>query len=337
MQQMIRAETPDIIFRLAPTDSCVGISVRAAEIGCHVLTEIPIAPTLPMADRIIRACEENHVKLEVAENVWLWPQERLKRRIVEAGLLGDIVHARLTYPSGTYHGMNGVRMIVGQEPTRVLGYSSRAKMTPTTDYGGSPMTSAFWESAILEFPGFACLYEMPPKNRAWRRQWDIEGTKGYLVGDDLFLYEQGREQRYPIEWVHDGEGDRRSLREVRVNTDPPAAWENPYAQYGVSDMDDIAKAALLESIHRAVAQDAEPIYGAPNARRDQEIAIALRESDLRGNVWIDLPLTEVTEVERRIHDEFRLRYGCDPVEDIDAQLGAQYDRSAVMWKVLGWL
>jgi predicted dehydrogenase len=199
------------------------------------------------------------------------------------------------------------------------------------------MTSAFWESATLEFPGFTCLYEMPPKNRAWRRQWDIEGTQGYLVGDDLFLYEEGKEQRYPIEWVYEGEGDRRSLREVRVNTDPPVAWPNPYAEYGVSDMGDIAKAALLESIYRAVAEDAEPIYGGRNARRDQEIAVALRESDLRGNVWMDLPLTEATEVERRLHDEFRRRYGCDPVEDIDAQLAAPYDRNAAMWKVVGWL
>jgi predicted dehydrogenase len=277
------------------------------------------------------------VQLEVAENVWLWPQERLKRKLVEAGMLGEIVHARLTYPCGTYHGFNGVRMVVGADPVRILGYSGRTKMRATTDYGGKPMDSASWESAVVQFPGFTCLYEMPPKNRAWRRYWDIEGTHGYLVADDLYLYENGVEKHYAIEWVYSGEGDARVLQEVRVNTDPPVSWPNPYAGHGVSDMDDIAKAALLDSIYQAVAQSVEPIYGWQNALCDQEIAIALRESDLRGNVWLDLPLSGPTGVEGRIHQAFRERYGCDPVNDIDAQLAAEYDRDAVMWGVVGWL
>ncbi|MGQ9730093.1 MAG: Gfo/Idh/MocA family protein [Candidatus Zipacnadales bacterium] len=333
-ETMLHHEQPDILFRLTPTDSCVGICVRAAELGCHVLSEIPIAPTRPMADRIIDACRAAGVKLEIAENVWLWPQERLKRRIVESELLGDLVHARLTYPCGSYHGFNAIRMIIDQEPVRVLGYANRTEVAPTTDYAGNPMSSAFWESATIEFPTLTCLYEMPPKNRAWRRQWDIEGTKGYLQGDELFLYERSGEQRYPIEWVYDSD---QVLREVRVNTEPPVTWANPYAEQGISDMDDIAKATLLESIYQAVTHNAEPLYGWENARRDQELAIAVRESDLRGNVWIDLPLTEITEVEERIHAAFRTRYGYDPIDDIDAQLRAEYDRNAVMWKVMGWL
>ena len=337
LDTMLSTEKPDVVVRMTPTDSCVGVSVRAAEHGCHVFNEIPIAPTLPMADRIIDACEASNVKLEVAENVWLWPQERLKRKVIEAGLLGKLVHARLTYPCGVYHGMNAIRMLTGQEVRSVLGYAARVEVEGKLDYPGNPMPSAFFESGTLKFRDFTCLYELPPKNRAWRRHWDIEGTRGFLEADDLYLYDGDNEVRYPIETLTTEVGGETVLESVRYSTDPPIVWENPYARYGISDMDDIAKAALLESLYVAVTEDVEPIYGAVNSRRDQEIAIAIRESDLLGNVWVDLPLTEVTQVEEQIHDAFRKRYGCDPVEDIEAQLHAEYDRNAVMWNELGWL
>jgi len=337
MEEMIRREKPDVIIRLTPTDSCVGVSVRAAEMGCHIINEIPIAPTLPMADAIIEACRRNGVTLEVAENVWLWPQERLKQEIVRAGTIGKPVHARLTYPCGSYHGFNGVRMILGQEPRRVWGHAAEAAMLPTIDYGGNPTQSSWWEAGVLQFPDLCCLYEMPPKNRPWRRFWDIEGMQGALLADSLVLYEEGGEKSYPFERVTTEVNGQPVLEAMRVDTDPPVEWRNPYARYGISDMDDIAKAAILESMYEAVVEGGEPVYGWENARRDQEVWIALRESALRGGVWMGLPLREVTGLEVRIHDEFRRRYGCDPLTDIDAQLRANYDRNAVMWKVAGWL
>ncbi len=338
VEEMLRGEQPDVALRLTPTDSCVCMCTKAAEHGCHVLTEIPIAPTLPMADAIIDACERNGVKLEVAENVWLWPQERLKRQIVEAGLLGTLTHARLVYPCGSYHGFNGIRMIIGAEPERVLGYAGEAALLPTTSYGGEPMTEAFWETGVVEFPdGVACLYEMPPKGREPRRLWEIEGTHGYLAGDELVLYEEGREVRYPIEWVEREQDGEPLLECVRINTDPPVAWHNPYARYGISAMDDVAKAAILESMYRAVIDDAEPAYGARNARRDQELCIAVRESARQGSVWMTLPIESPTALEQRLHDEFQRRYGCHPVNDIDAQMAVAFDRISVMWTVAGWL
>ncbi len=337
LEEMIRAEKPDVIIRLAPTDSCVGVCVRAAEMGCHVINEIPIAPTLPMADAIIDACRRNHVKLEIAENVWLWPQERLKQEIVRAGLIGRPVHSRLTYPCGSYHGINGIRMILGQEPRRAQGYAARAEMVPAIDYGGSPAHSSWWEAGVIEFADLACLYELPPKNRPWRRNWDIEGMNGALTGDLLLLYEDGREQPYPFESVTAEVNGQTVLEALRVNTDPPVEWRNPYARYGISDGDDIAKAAILESMYCAAAQDADPVYGWENARRDHELWVAVRESAVRGGEWVELPLREVTAIEERIHDEFRRRYNCDPVTDIDAQLRASYDRNPVMWGVAGWL
>ena len=130
---------------------------------------------------------------------------------------------------------------------------------------------------------------------------------------------------------------KRVLQAVRVNTDPVVEWVNPYIRYGISGTDDIAKAAILESMYRAVV-DGQPLrYGAENARRDQELVIATKESAWRGSEWVSLPLSKITRVEQRIHEVFREMYGCDPLGDVGTQLRARYSRLSAQWTVAGWL
>jgi len=358
---------PDVVVRLTPTDSTTAVCVKAAEAGCHILNEIPIATTMPMADLIIETCRKHKVKLEVAENTWTWPRERLKQMIVQQGLIGEVTHARLKYPCGAYHGFSAIRKLVGAEPERVLGWDGKVPVANMMSYGGDPMTDTMWDGGLIKFPGHVqCVFEMPPKRPVWRHAWDIEGTKGFIgavagtidgakghrYGEALVLddpetlqqltddFEKGaaeRERHYPIEWVYDERDGQRTLECVKVATNPEVVWENPYAKYGISDDDAVSKATYLESLYWAIVEDRPLVYGGEMARRDEELWIAIRESAWQGNKWMDLPLTSVTSVEEAMHEEFRRRYGCDPLTDIEAQLKVVYDRTPVMWTVAGWL
>ena len=78
------------------------------------------------------------------------------------------------------------------------------------------------------------------------------------------------------------------------------------------------------------------LYGGDNARRDYEAWIAVRESALRGSEWIDLPLTEETELERRINAAFREKYGVGPEEN-SKLANVPFTRASVIWDVAGWL
>jgi len=348
LDEMLAKEQPDVAYRLSPTDSTTMVCIKIAEAGVHLINEIPIASTLPQADAIIAACERNNVKLEIAENVWLWPEEQLKQKIVRQGLLGKITHTRLKYPCGSYHGFNAIRMIIGAEPERVLGYCGEVDVLPQPSYGGDLMTKSFFELGVFEFPdGVRCSYELPPKGRTWRKNWDVEGTRGQIYGSTLMLINVSEdtevysaisgETEYAIRSVYEEVDGEQVLAEVRVDTDPPVVWRNPYKDYGLSQADDIAKAEILTSMHRAVTEDAAPRYGAENGRRDLEMWIAVRESGIRGGEWIEFPLTEFTEIERRLTAAFRDRYGCDPVADVDRLVDTPFNRLSVMWTVAGWL
>jgi len=335
VEEMLVAEKPDVTFCLAPTDSMNVMALTVASHKVNVITEIPIAIARPIADAIIQECKNNGVKYEIAENVWRWPQEQLKRKIVESGVLGDIKHTRLWYTSGSYHGFNAVRMILASEARRVLGYTGEFSVPPYTSYGGEQMDKEMWESGIIEFEnGVVCLYESPSKGPRGSL-WEIEGTHGYISGNELMLYDSG--QRYEIQFVNTEIDGEQVLDSVRVDTAPPIVWTNPFKEYKISEMDEVAKASILYSMYRAVTEDIEPEYGAINALSDLELCIAVRESALRGNVWIDMPIQGLTELERQIMTEYERRYGYHPVEGVSELLNTTFDRSSVIWKVAGWL
>jgi|DewCreStandDraft_2_1066082.scaffolds.fasta_scaffold00181_88 predicted dehydrogenase len=334
---MLERVQPDVVFVIVPPDAHHIITRAAAAHRCHVISETPIATTLSMADDMIAAAQRYGVKLEVAENVWRWPAERLKRRLVDEGVIGRVTQAHLWYRSGSYHGMNAIRRFITSEPWRVMGFVQRVDVEPYVDLVGERQTTLPWELGVIEFAGGErCVYQLPAGiDRG--NYWEIAGTRGALMGNELVLFEgeQRRPRRLPIETITAEVHGRPTIHAVRVNTDPPVVWENPYRDYALPPhADDVARADILVTFHRAVVDDVPPAYGAPNARRDQELVIAVRESARLGSVWLELPLREPTGLEQQQLAEFRQTYGADPFADIERLLGRLFPRRGVRWTVV---
>ena len=334
-------EKPDVILSLAPKDSHIVIALTAARHGAHIITEIPVALTRRYAAAIAETCRSTGVLWEVGEQVWLWPAERLKRQIIEAGRIGKLTHARLWYLTGQYHGFNGVRSLLGSKATRVLGYCGEVETEPYIAYGGESESTIKWDQAVIEFEnGVTCLFEKPPRAFPLREQtfstgWQVEGTKGHFDRNQLTLY--GEAHPYEITEQYTEIDGERILEGVRVDTAPPAVWENPFKSYRIGSPDDVAKASILVSFHRAITQGGIPQYGAENALHDWEICLAIRESARLGNTWVTLPLDSPTELEGQIEAEFVRRYGHDPIEETEALLDTSFSRSATLWPFAHWL
>ena len=332
---------PDVVLSLAPKDSHVVMALTAARHGAHVITEVPIALTRRYAAAIEDACRRSGVLWETAEQVWLWPVERMKRVVIDAGLLGELTHARLRYLTGQYHGFSGVRALLGSDVTEVLGYCGEVKTEPYVAYGGEPESTVQWDHGVVKFAsGVVCLFEKPPRifpsaRHAFPVGWDVEGTRGHISGNRVTLYRDGRTTEITEHYRE--AGGERVLDSMRVELDPPLVWENPFIRYGIGDPDDVAKASILVGLHRAITEGGAPAYGAGNGLRDWEICLAVRESARLGSRWVSLPLGHPTELEQRIEAEFVRRYGHDPIEETEALLDAPFSRSATLWPVAHWL
>jgi predicted dehydrogenase len=335
---MLEAEKPDVVLNGAPSDSNPVVVGLCAQHGAHVITEIPIAPTLSMADWMIATVSERGLRLEIAEQVWLWAKEQLKQEIIRSGLIGKLTHARLWYVNkAEYHGFNAMRMLIGAEAKRVLGYEGKALVPKFVGYEGDLVTEDYWHAALIEFDsGLACIFEDPPRGRLAAR-WDIEGSEGQLMGDDLYLGStESTSKHYPLCHEYTSTNGRRVLDCVYVATEPPLVFENPFKCYEAEDDDEVARMQLLAGFHRAIVQaGCKPVYGPENARKDLELCLAIRESARLGSTWVDLPLRGPTELERKLEEEFRRMYG-HPFYEVEALAQVQFPRGGVRWRVAGW-
>jgi len=68
--------------------------IRAAEHGKHVLCEKPMAMNVDECKRMMEACHQNGVKLEICFLLRFHPQYREIKQLIENGDLGQIIQAR---------------------------------------------------------------------------------------------------------------------------------------------------------------------------------------------------------------------------------------------------
>jgi predicted dehydrogenase len=325
LERMLAEARPDLLYVIIHPDGHRAAVEVAARHGVHVVSETPIAPTLPLADAMIAAAGGHGITLEVAENVWRWPNERLKREIVRAGLIGEVTQVHLWYQSGSYHGINAARTLIGSAPVRARGFVRETPVPAHRDREGRRLTSGPYELGLVEFAGGAiCVYQFPLHHHRGN-YWDAIGSAGAIVGNELVLVRDGERRVFPFrQEIADSSGTP-SLARVYVETDPPVVWENPLRHLPVgAGADDIARADIFHGMLRAIREGAAPAYGAANARADQEVLLAIRESALRDGDWVALPLTEITETERRLHDDYARRYGHDPLGPPEAAIRSFY-------------
>ncbi|MDD5237766.1 MAG: Gfo/Idh/MocA family oxidoreductase [Candidatus Omnitrophica bacterium] len=95
-KELINSKSIDIVNICTPTHLHAQMSIAAAKCGKHVIVEKPIALSLADADKMIKVCEENKVKLFVVkQNRYNPPIVKLKEAIDE-GRFGKIFYGNTT-------------------------------------------------------------------------------------------------------------------------------------------------------------------------------------------------------------------------------------------------
>ena len=241
LRRMLEEQKPDLCDVVVPGEAHHVVAAAVAAAGVHLIVETPIAVTLPAIDLMIAAAREHHVRLEVAENVWRYPYERLKQRILASGRVGDPLRGYCVYPTGGYHAANGARMYVGGKARRVWGRAQTWEVPLVVDHAGRQISNENWSFGLVEMDnGRVSIVEYSNTyssilRREGPRHIGFFASRGYAFSPSyaqagaLHLIEDNEAREYPM---------REETREVNgvaiptrfyVETDPPIVYENLFA------------------------------------------------------------------------------------------------------------
>jgi predicted dehydrogenase len=317
IHKLISQTAPQIGVVSAAYSANGEVGLMAVESGLNVLLETPIAHKLSEADAIIAAAAQRGLKIEVAEQFHRRPLEQIKLKLIASGLFGRVYSSFSDFSGHGYHGVSVMRSYLGFDarPVQVSGsvhsYELAAHWSRQAETNG-PRTET-QEHGIIEFEGGQTGifhwtdvgYDSPL--RWWRSsRFLAEKGMGITIGVGLDVQERlsllapgGEGPHFITIERHWERLDGGALEAMVAHTGDPALpivrWENPFLTHTQGNNlqwhdDRIGVASCLMSLVNAVRNHTAPSYGPLQARLDQEIILAIRQSALEGGRPVKLPL-----------------------------------------------
>ncbi len=99
--EMVARERPDVVDICAPPAAHAGLAALAADHGCHVLIEKPMALTLAECDAIIQQAHRRGTRICVAHTGLFYEPFIRGRELVERGALGEFRGMRIAISTPT--------------------------------------------------------------------------------------------------------------------------------------------------------------------------------------------------------------------------------------------
>ena len=311
--EMAEKTKPDIAAVVITPSRNHEAGIPLSEHGVSYCTETPIDTDLGWADKMIATAKANNTKLEVCENYYRVPGERIKRALILEGVFGKILTAYNDFNGHGYHGVGLIRSYIGfdVEAVRVIGMTKNFTVQEHLfRQGQTPRSDENWQHGLIEFENgsvgvfnFGSLSYGSPLR--WYNTSKFYGERGMCVGDgqrswsgkeQITILNEDADTKLPIvveRRTTQAKDGTEVLDALIARTDPDTGlevvWENPLSNYPLSD-GQLSVASEIMSIANAVRNDTEPEYGALNGRKDREIDLAIFQSAGNNNQPVELPL-----------------------------------------------
>lgn len=99
-REMIETEKPDFVDIATRPDSHLELTELCASLGCHVICQKPMAPSMAECEAMVSVCRDRGVRLIVHENWRFQPWYRELKRLLEADRLGRVFYLSFLMRNG---------------------------------------------------------------------------------------------------------------------------------------------------------------------------------------------------------------------------------------------
>jgi predicted dehydrogenase len=201
LETALDKEKVDAVYIATPNILHRGHAERAANAGVHVLCEKPMATTQDDCEAMIRAAEQNNVKLMVAYRLHLNDANLHAVRVAQSGDLGELryfgslfglqvkegnIRTREKLGGGTLfdigiYCINAARYLFRDEPIEVVGLTANNGEDRFAEI--EEMTGAIMRFSRERLAMFTCSF-----GSADVAHYDLVGTKGHLRLENAYEY-----------------------------------------------------------------------------------------------------------------------------------------------------
>ena len=271
----------DAVYIALPNHLHCEYTLKAAKAGIHVLCEKPMAVTVAECEEMIRAAQQNNIKLMIAYRLHFDSANMEAVKIVQSGQIGDVRMfgsmfsqqvvegnvrmEKIEQGGGTVYDMgiyciNAARYIFADEPTEVVALSANNGEKRFTEI--DEMTSA-----ILRFPNERLATFTSSFGAAPVSTFQVIGTKGDLRMDSAYSYTGELKQQITI----DGKTQERSFKagdqfaaEIVYFSDCVLTGKEPEP----SGEEGLADVRIIQAINQS-AQTGKPVQLDPFKRQQR--------------------------------------------------------------------
>lgn len=278
--QCVRSDKVDAVYIALPNNLHCEYTVRAAQAGCHILCEKPLAVTEEECRRMMEAARENDVRLMTAYRLHFEEATLKAIEMAQSGELGDLRYFNSVFCNDVREGdirllaetgggtlydigiycINAARSLFREEPLEMFAVSAS---------GDEPRFSEVEEavSATLRFPGdrlatFTVGFGGPDIS-----SYQILGTKGDLRVDPGYSYSQ--------KLVHHLTMDGKTKKQVFAKRDqfaPQLLYFSDCIRKGEppepSGLEGTADVRIIEALYRSIVEG-KPVSLVPVLKKDR--------------------------------------------------------------------
>lgn len=211
----LRACAPDIVFDLTVPDAHADNVIIALEHGCHVLTEKPMAHTMPDARRALAAARLAGLQYAVMQNRRYSSGIRRMRALLNSGVLGTLTTVHVDFFIGAHfggfrdhmvhvllldmaiHTFDAIRFVSGADATGVY---CKEWNPQGSWYDRDASAVAIFEMTHGIVSTYRGSWSSEGKSTSWESQWRFIGTNGSAVwdGNDVIDAETIRPDPGPV-------------------------------------------------------------------------------------------------------------------------------------------
>ena len=264
-REMVEKERPDIVCVTTRPEPRAEVTIGLAELGVKAIYATkPMCRTLAEADAMIEACREHGVIFAIACHLNWYGYYTNARQAIADGAIGRlksmICHSASSLSNLHSHTLALFRLFAGAPASWAFGMMDSDERAATdADLSGS--------GYIVYENGVRAVMNSQTETSGLKWSLEFIGEKGRIVSRNAHA-------QFEL-WRTDSE------------TGGPIQCQFPNPWHPRSSMVD-----AIEGVCRSIERGEEQICPGEFGREALELAIAMRESHRRGNVRVDLPLTD---------------------------------------------